>query len=550
MNTAIRIFVDENEFDFANPSTTPGEGFSLNAETSVSKLKAHYFETLGRLGEIVRFKRDEARPGSSIARALTGADSLVATFHELPPELPCRLLQHTKGALMLPGGFLGPWTFDHAATVSIVTSALQASRITRSFPGLPLRLFPFYPMIGREFLDTEAAGDTEETDRRRPGHVLYAGRWIANKGLVQTVRALRLWDSGVSSFEAVGQFERDFPISQCGGGHFNYPSFHQREFLDRHPRLELIQTPSLPAGMLAASCRRAAAFAYLSFHEDENYGMAPREAAACGAIPMVTDWCGLGEFGRKAVGGLVRTWPTLGGIRYSLKEASGEMARVMSWTGAERERAAAFNRECVASECSGRDSARQMADAVAALLELPAAPPPEGGWRFPSRLERLIAHGPPAFRNARREMAASEREGLHVEGLGLGGGDHSEADLLTAIQALYTTWPAAPVPRPGVRLHGFWRVAPWEQERALVEFGFPGPRVLRFSESEWRTLAAAAIPLGAGDFAFEIRDAVAAEVFQRAVEFGYLVPDDPMQCDLPEPLDPLPQRELLATGSD
>jgi len=550
MNTGIRIFVDENEFDFANPSTTPDEDFSLNAETSVSKLKAHFFETLGGLGEIVRYKRDDAKPGSSVARALNGADSLVASFHEPPPELPCRLLQHTKGALMLPGGFLGRWTFEHAATVSIVTSALQASRITRSFPELPLRLFPFYPMIGREFLDDEALGDAERTDRRCPGHLLYAGRWIANKGLVQIVRTLNLRDVGVSSFEAVGQFERDFPISQCGGGHSNYPSFHQREFFDRHPRLDLIQTRSLPGDMLAASYRRAAAFAYLSFHEDENYGMAPREAAACGAIPLVTDWCGLGEFGRKAIGGLVRTWPTLGGIRYSLKEASGEMARVMSWTGAEREYASAFNREVVFSECSGRDSARQMADAVATLLELPAASPPEGGWRCPSRLELLIVHGPSYFNNARREMATSDREGLYVEGLGFGEGDHSEAHLLTAIQSLYTTWPAAPVLKPGVRLHGFWRVALWDQERALVEFGFPGPRVLRFSNSEWRILTAAAIPLGAGDFAFAIRDSGAVDVFQRAVELGYLVPDDPTQSDLPAPLDLLPQRQPLATGAD
>ncbi len=130
-----------------------------------------------------------------------------------------------------------------------------------------------------------------------------------------------------------------------------------------------------------------------------------------------------------------------------------------------------------------------------------------------------------------------------------GGRAHSEADLLTAIQALYTTRPAAPVLKPGVRLHGFWRVAPWEQERALVEFGFPGPRFLRFSEHDWRILLASAVPMGAGDFAFEIREAAAAEVFQRTVELGYLVPDDPTQCDLHEPLDPLAKPESLPAPS-
>lgn len=539
MKTAIKIFVDENEFDFgqANPS-----GAELNSETSVSKLKAHYFDTLGGLGEIVKFKRDDATPGSALARAISAADAFIATFHELPPELPCRMLQHTKGGLMLPGGFLGKWTFDHPATVSIVTSTLQASRITGAFPTLPLRILPFYPKIGSEFLHPDTAGHREETDQRLPGHLLYAGRWIANKGLVQTARALSLWDGGVTSLESVGQFERDFPISHCGGEHFNYPTFHRREFVDCNSQVKLIQTPSLPADALASCFRRATGFAYLSFHEDENYGMAPREAVACGAIPIVTDWCGLGEFGRNAVGGLVRTWPTLGGLRYSLKEASGEMARVMSWTNAQRKHASAFNRELVASECSGNDSARQMADAVSTLLTLPVAPPSDGGWRCPSRLERLIAHGPRTFRNAQREIFAFDGEGLYVEGLGLSSRDYSEPDILFAIQALYTTWPAAPELKPGVRLHGFWRVAPWDQERALVEFGFPGPRTLRFSETEWRTLVASAVPVGAGDFAFEVKDAIAVEVFQRAVELGYLVPDDPMQCTLPETLDPVPQR--------
>jgi hypothetical protein len=400
---------------------------------------------------------------------------------------------------------------------------------------------PFYPTIASEFLDSGSARYGEKTDERLPGHLLYAGRWIANKGVLQTARAMRVWDVGVTSFETVGQFEPDFPISQSGGGHFNFPTFLRREFVDRDSPAKLIQSPSLPAKALASSYRKAAAFAYLSFHEDENYGMAPREAAACGAIPIVTDWCGLGEFGQKAIGGLVRTWPTLGGIRYSLKEASGELARVMAWTSVEKEHASAFNHDLVATECSGRDSEAQMATAVATLLDLPTAPPPHGGWRCPSRLNQLIAHGPSTFGKARCDISAFCQEGLYVEGLGWGNQDHSEADLLTAIQALYTTWPAVPVLKPGVRLHGFWRVAPWQQERALIEFGFPGPRFLRFSEHDWRMVAASAVPAGAGDFAFEVRDTEAVEVFQRAVELGYLVPDDPHRCTLPEPSDPLPQ---------
>ena len=256
MKTALKIFVDENEFDFAGATPSRGGIFKLDSETSVSKLKAHFFETLCRLGEIVEFKRDEAKPCSELARALSAADVFVATFHEEPPPLTCRLLQHTKGGLMLTGGFLGGWTFDHPGTVSIVTSELQGSRIRQAFPSLPLRLFPLYPEIGSEFLDAEATGHCEDTNVRLPGHLLYAGRWIANKGLVQTARALRLGDVGVTSFETVGQFEPNFPISQSGGGHSNFPTFLRREFVDRDAHVKLIQTPSLPASALALSYQR------------------------------------------------------------------------------------------------------------------------------------------------------------------------------------------------------------------------------------------------------------------------------------------------------
>jgi len=545
ISSRINIFVDENEFDFGREKTPARSAFKLDSETSVLKQKAHYFDTLSKLGEVVRFNRADATVGSPLAAALAASDSMVASFHEPPPELPCRLLQHTKGGLMLPEGFLGKWTFDHPSTVSIVTSSHQASRITRSFANLPLHVFPFYPTISSVFLEPNEAAVEGMKDGRNPSHLVYGGRWIANKGLCQLVRALKPRQGGVKSVEFIGEFEPDFPLSQSGGTHINYPEFHAREVLQANPLLSIWETQSLPAPALASRFRRATAFAYLSFHEDENYGLAPREAAACGAAPVLTDWCGLGEFGRSAHGGIVRTWPTLGGIRYSLTEALAETERVMGWTQQQKNEAETFNRAWVASECSGANSIQQMGRALQTLLGLPAAPPPDGGWRCPSRVERLIAHGPSSFKNALSPQSVSAPKGLYVEGLGRGDQPFSEASFFAAIQGLYTTWPGTPKLLPGVRLHSFWRAALWNQERALVEFGYPGPRVLRFTEAEWQVVSSSAIPQATGDLVFDISDGVAVEVFQRTIELGYLVPDDPMQCDLPEPLDFIPSSRAL-----
>jgi glycosyltransferase involved in cell wall biosynthesis len=537
-----KIFVDENEYDFETRNQCSGDHVKLDSETSVSRLKTHFFQTLAEIGEVVRYRREDAVPNTSLAKSLMEPGALVACFHESPPGLSCRLLQHTKGGLMLTGGFLGQRSFDHPSTVSLVTSRSQAERLRNAFSDFKHQILPFYPTIdSRYFAIDEIRNDVSEEPRKND-HLIYAGRWIANKGMCQMVRALNEQVTGARTLEFVGEFERDFPISQSGGMHTNYSAFHAREILEKGRRIKLCFQHSLPVVPLASRYRKAAAMIYASFHEDENYGLAPREAAACGAMPIVTDICGLGEFGRKARGGIVRTWPTLGGIRYSLKELASEVERVMSWPQEKRHNASVFNKELVASECSGRNSVEQMNHAIEALLALPIAPPPAGGWRAPSRLANMAEIGPPSFRHALRESSCTDPDGLYVEGVGYNDQVYSEARLLTAIQGLYTTWPRPPRISTRGWLHGFWRVGLWEDERALVEFGFPGPRLLRFSISEWDVVTAAAKSLAPGDFAFEIRDSRAVEVFQRAIDLGYLVPDDPMECNLPAPNDTLPSQ--------
>jgi hypothetical protein len=83
-------------------------------------------------------------------------------------------------------------------------------------------------------------------------------------------------------------------------------------------------------------------------------------------------------------------------------------------------------------------------------------------------------------------------------------------------------------------LHGFWRVTLWNDEKSLVEFGFPGPRLLHFSDAEWRVVLASARALRTGEIGFKVQGSGAISVLQRAVDLGYLVPDNPNECDLPD----------------
>ena len=533
ISSSIKIFVDENEFDFSRDTSATVEEFKIDSETSVSGLKAHFFETLSAFGKVVKFSRSDSGPGGDLARAINSPEAFVATFHEPPPELACRLLQHTKGGLMLPGGFLDGWA-QRPSTVLLVTSQHQVKRLTAAFGSSPLKVLPFYPRVDKEYLGSGDISTSDHEDEWR-ADLLYAGRWIANKGVSQVVCALDHWRCEVKGLHLIGDYEKGFPISQSAGIHSIYPDFYKRETLTRCCSLQLTSEPPLPPRLLSSRFRRAHFVVYPSFHEDENYGLVPREAAFCGAIPIVTDFCGLGEFGRNASCGIVRTWPTLGGVRYSLRAFSVELQRLISQSPAQRHAAHLRNQYLVQTECSGANSLKQMAAAIHTLMESPQAPPPQGGWRCSARIENLAATGPATFREALSRRSDCSHSGIYVDGTGYHNERYSEAHFLQAIQGLYTTWPRPPRLRLGVLLHGFWRVGLWNDERALVEFGFPGPRLLRFTSADWQLVREAAKPFGQGDFAFVINNARVVAVLQQAVELGYLVPHDPTTCDLPEP---------------
>lgn len=526
MKTVPKIFVDENEFDFKVQNPSSEGAFKLNAETSVSKLKAHFFELLGQLGEIVKFKRKEARPGSELAKALEAGGALVACFHEPPPSLNCRLLQHTKGGLMLTGGFLNQWTI-RKSTLNLVETERQKIQIEGSGASWNLPLSVYAQRLSTDIfhLNLPKTNPTDINDAEFS--LMYAGRFIPNKGMPQLIRGLNLWPMHKCSLTMIGAWEPDFWISQAGSQCVHFRSWFLREVLRRNTAVSISMLEPVQQPQLVAHYRNATAFVYPSFHEDEASGNAAHEAVLSGMPAIVTDWCGLGQLGRNTRGGCVATYPTLGGIRYSIKDLCCKIYNTCLNEGHLSRNRVEEDADWVRKTFDPVRMRESLFSGLCYLLEQSATPPLPGGWRHPDRLDLLRTNGPPVFQKALAVDTATDIQGLYAEGRGYENVDYSEPHLYTAIQSLYTTLPTAPVLKPGLRLHGFWRVAPWEQERALVEFGFPGPRLLRFSEDDWQKVVAGAVPTSVGDFAFEVKDTGAVEVFQRAVELGYLVPDDP-----------------------
>jgi glycosyltransferase involved in cell wall biosynthesis len=454
----IKIFVDENEFDFERRALAQGGVFQLNSETSVSNLKAHYFETLGECGEIVKFSRSDVAYEGTLSRTLQAPGAVVASFHEAPPDVACRLLQHTKGGLMLPGGFLGPWTF-RKATLSLVETVRQKEQIESAGGTLPIHLGVFAQRLPTHLFFSDNGKEVTDHGMDWGGcdsewRLVYAGRLIPNKGISQLIRALNLWPIRKVKLTLVGSYEPDFFISQAGVNCPHFEAWFTREILDRNRKLAISRISPVPQTKLADIFRSSDAFICPSFHEDEASGNAAHEAVLCGLPAIVTDWCGLGQLGRNNRGGALATYPTLGGVRFSLYALRRQIKKVLISETAVAPREVDKDKEWVWSTYDPNWMKDSLQKALDFLIEKPAEPPLPGGWRCSARLKWIKRNGPNLFREALSVSVDSIPDGLYVAGTGYENDDYSEAHFLAAIQGLYTTWPKPPRLRTGVLLHG------------------------------------------------------------------------------------------------
>ena len=523
------ISIDNNEFDDLDEILSRDERI-LDSSTSVSRLKRDFLQCLSEIGRVHRFNSRSEEEMNTVRRALSLPNAICATFHETPPEMSCRHLQHTKGGLMLPGGFLGGWTFREAS-INLVETDRQMAQLHSALGSSAPRLGVFAQRLAEgifspRILTERMSLRTENNIRQNTTHLLYSGRFIANKGIVQLVRALNLWPISGAMLTLIGNFEDNFPISQSDGTHLVFRDFFRREILDRSDHLKLNVLPSMSQSSLSNWYACSDVFVYPSFHEDEASGNAPHEAVISGLPSIVTDWCGLGQLGNFTRGGCVPTYATLGGVRYSLAELRESISRVTlqekSLDPLIADADAAWVRKTF-SPVRMRESLRK---SISSLLELPVGPPPSGGWRCKQRTRHLSVVAPSIFNRALTLAGTEPPNGLYVDGGGCGGDSSiSLAHLLYAIQSIYTTWPVPPKVCTGDLLRGFWRVSLWAEERAIVEFGFPGPRLLRYSNKNWEAITSSVSIGPHGDFMFRPVSAISTEALQRAVDLGYLVPD-------------------------
>jgi glycosyltransferase involved in cell wall biosynthesis len=519
---SMRFAVLQRELDCRSPTDPDVGRLQLDSGVSVQQQMQHFFSALGRLGEVIPII--ESHSLADLQRLCAGRDVIFAGFHEEPPDmLSCRFLQHSKGSLLLPGGFLDAWTF-HQSTYNILTSKLQALQLRERLGRSDLRTGVLVPRLNEAFV--RCYEELPQSPGRRITsrvNLVYAGRFIANKGICQAIRALNLWPFP-AHLTLIGSYEPNFPIQWCDGDNSSFPEFFQREYLAKNANLEIRILKSLRHERLAAFYKSADVFVYPSFHEDENFGMAPREAILCGLKAVASDFCGLGEVGRFQGRGNLKTFPTLAGIRFSLWELRNEIKNAGAVSSPNHESKTAADK--IYAECNESSSIEHLRLACERLLSIEPSAPQLPGWRSKERFDNWISKAPASFQSAVSCRNEAVPEGLYPYGVLVARNEwFSTPHFFRSIQSLYTTLPTTPRVTTNAMFRGFWRVALLEQENAIVEFGYPGPRYLRLPPRDWNAIRESARFLGNGELEFFCMRPRAVKPLQQLVDLGYLVPD-------------------------
>ena len=502
-------------------------GVSLSSATSVETLKHHFFETLEKLGKVSPI--DDSYHSSLISQRAGEPGTIFASFQQTPPdEVACRLLYHSRGALMLPGGFLASRTF-HPSSCNLVTTQLQKDQLGRGLGASAPNTAVFTPRLETSVFYPKEATLKPEYVAPVSEHVrfVYAGRWIANKGICQVIRALNLWPMAGAQFRLIGDFEPEFPIQLSNANHTTFPSFFQRECLHNNFSINITLEGSMDPIALRDAFWGCDVFLYPSFHEDENFGIAPREAALCGLPIVATDFCGLGQIRRGTGQGCIKTYPTLSGVRYSLRELRELMqAAAVAARSMTRQTDAAERHQAIAAECDPGQQTANLREACEKLVALEPTAVDLPSWRCQERFGAWLATAPTNFQRAAAIYDSDKNHGFLPDGLGFSSdGWFSDVHFFEAIQSLYTTLRQPPTVKSSMVLRGFWRLRLWVEEKCLIEFGFPGPRRFFLSDAELACLMRCVSSLKENDLFFVAKGEDSLATLQKLVAAGFLVPD-------------------------
>ncbi|MFH1854038.1 MAG: glycosyltransferase family 4 protein [Candidatus Omnitrophota bacterium] len=495
--------------------------FTIDEGTAVAAYKRWFFDCLSRLGKIVLVNE---KIGEKKLRMLLGRQDaiFVSVNLLLGKKIPHRFLFLSLGSFLLPQDFYDFLKILPSAQVNLVSTKFQLGHLNSCVGSLAPKMAVFSNRVNTDYYTIPDRKERliarkKQGIKNRQLHIVYAGRWIATKGICQLIRALDIWPTHNVVVTLAGNIEeKNRPVFSFAS-HKTFSNFLNEELLrdKKRPWLHFQQAKDKQG--LRDLFWSADLFVNLSIQPDEDFGLTPRQAMSCGVPVVTTNFCGLRPLAESMPWKGVDTYPTLFGSRFSLRQFRILLEQAITERNLQP---AGQNRNFVMRECNPQDLKSNLKKAIEYLMnKKPELPLDIENTRrkikkqlFSITDSRLLKY----FIELRRELP----KGAYVYG------DGPDCYQFPIMQGLYSVMSARPKVEKSSKWRGFFRIALWDNERAILEFGFPGPRVRRYPKKLWSSLTKCSHYSEPNEIVIIPSNKEQISIVQELVDLGYLVPDD------------------------
>lgn len=498
------------------------DSLMLDLGTSVFKYSKWFLECLGQFGSIVAL--DRTLPKEKLALLLNKQDAIFVGPFQGPShyyDIPRRQLTLSLGSLLVSEKPLCIAKRFPTAQVELISTKIQMQKLKSIFHNFLPKMCVFPPKIDTDFFvppDKKQRYLARRKEQIKEGqiHLVYAGRLIATKGICQLIRILDIWPIPNIILTLAGNIEEDNKIYYSVARHNTFSDFLHNEILQKKRSwLRLRPAPKHPEE-LRELFWSADLFVNPSIQPDENFGITPREAASCGLPVATTNFAGLQPLAESMPWKGLDTYPTLFGLRFNLKQ----LHWLIQTTILQRNYYSQEDyRKSIVTECDAAATQRNLQLAIEYLKSRPAEKPVNIKIDTYKKLKWLIYElkSPSEFFiNLARNIPAGARV------YGEGPCDY----MFPIVQGIYSALNMPPKVEKYTKWRGFFRLSIWEKETSLVEWGFPGPRVMRYSGKIWGFLRKCIYLTGAGDYIITPTNKNQIFQVQQLVDLGYLVSDE------------------------
>ncbi len=521
-----KFYVFKNDYHDDPDAVDPDNRLRLNYGSSVKFYKQYFFESLREFGEVIIV--DESTPTDQLIEWLKQPDAIVAHAHyageweALLGKIQFRLIHLALGDPFLPEVYA--LKVLPSAQVELVSTEFIRRTVQAAFKGDFPRTSVFPPRVDTSFFvpptpDQKAAAREKYSIGPEQVHVIYVGRLVVNKGICQLIRLLDLWPIPNLTLTVAGNFDQEDRLQFSVATHKTFPDYFRQEILREKERPWLRFQPSMKQEELREFFWSADLYTYPSISPDENFGIASWEAAACGLPVVVTNFGGLHDLAEGMPWQGVGTYPTLQGARFSLRTFHACLQRaIQGYRTYPAEAIRHFVRQTVSPDIARSNLAATL-DYLRQTAPEPIIPTETAQTVMRQKLAQTIDRRAYRLFAWGRTKDTPPDPGMSVYG------DVWNKPNWPLIYGLYSEASRPPKVNVQTIWRGFFRVAPWPAEQALVEFGFPGPRLKRYPDQAWATLMTCASDVGGNDYIFQPKSSQQIRLVQKLANYGYLVPD-------------------------